>query len=41
VPTFYLKQIITSRLREMLEVSCLQNEVDLVNAAGLSSVDPS
>ena len=41
VPTFYLKQIITSRLREMAGVSRLRNEVDVVNAAGLSSVDRS
>ena len=38
VPTFYLKQVITSRLRELAGVSRLQNEVDVVNAAGLSNV---
>jgi hypothetical protein len=38
VPTYYLKQIITSRLREMREVSCLQNDVDVVSADGLSSL---
>ena len=40
VPTYYLKQIITARLREMQEVSCLRNEVDVVNAEGLSTVRP-
>ncbi len=38
VPTFYLKQIITSQLRDLAEASRLRNEVDVVNAAGLSSV---
>ena len=38
VPTYFLKQIVTSRLRDMTGVSCLQNEVDVVNAKGLSSV---
>ena len=40
VPTFYLKQIITSRLRDLAGASRLRNEVDVVNAAGLSSVHP-
>ena len=40
VPTFYLKQIITSRLRDLAGVCRLWNEVDVVNAARLSSVDP-
>lgn len=37
VPNFYLKQIVTSRLRDMQEISCLRNEVEVVSADGLSS----
>ena len=40
VPTFYLKQIITSRLQDLAGASRLRNEVDVVNVAGLSSVHP-
>lgn len=44
VPTFYLKQIIQTRLRDLEGVTQVDNQVDVVSATGLSSepqIDPS
>jgi hypothetical protein len=40
LPTFYLKQILQTRLRELEGVEQIDNQVQVVNAAGLSSVHP-
>ena len=38
VPTFYLKQILQSRLIDIAGVSGIDNQVDVVSSTGLSSV---
>jgi hypothetical protein len=38
LPTFYLMQVLQSRLGMLEHVQEIRNEVDVVNAAGLSSV---
>jgi hypothetical protein len=38
VPTFYLKQLLQTVLREMENVSRIENHVDVVASDGLSSV---
>lgn len=38
VPTFYLKQILQSMLRDVAHVERIANNVDVVSATGLSSV---
>ena len=37
VPTFYLKQIVQTRLRDLDGVKQIDNQVDVVSATGLSS----
>ena len=38
LPTFYLKQILQTRLRGLEGVSQIRNHVDVVSSSGLSSV---
>jgi hypothetical protein len=38
VPTFYLKQVLQARLQDLQGVAEIHDEVDVVNASGLSSV---
>ena len=40
LPTFYLKQMLQTRLRELEGVEDIDNQVEVVNATGLSSVHP-
>jgi osmotically-inducible protein OsmY len=40
VPSFYLKQLIQERLRDVRGVERIDNQVNVVNAYGLSSVRP-
>jgi hypothetical protein len=40
LPTFYLKQVLQTRLCGLDEVECIDNQVDVVSASGLSSVRP-
>jgi hypothetical protein len=40
VPTFYLKQVVQTLLRNIDGVTCVDNQVDVVSATGLSSVRP-
>jgi hypothetical protein len=38
LPTFYLKQVLQSILKDLLGVRRVDNRVDVVSAAGLSSI---
>lgn len=38
VPTFYLKQVLQTRLKDIAGVDRLVNDVDVINSGGLSSV---
>ena len=38
LPTFYLKQILQTRLKDLEGVSQIHNHVDVVSSSGLSSV---
>ena len=40
VPTFYLKQMLQTRLRNLPGVDEIDNQVDVVSSVGLSSVRP-
>ena len=40
VPTFYLKQVLQTLLRDLTHVDRLRNEVDVVSSNGLSTVRP-
>jgi hypothetical protein len=40
VPSFYLKQVLQSILKDVPGVARIDNRVDVVSAAGLSSVRP-
>jgi len=40
VPTYYLKQVLQTRLLDLEGVDQIHNHVDVVNASGLSSVRP-
>lgn len=37
VPSFYLKQVLQELLRNIEQIDCLANEVDVVSSTGLSS----
>jgi hypothetical protein len=39
VPTFYLKQVLQSALKEIEGVRMIENQVHVTSAAGLSDVD--
>jgi hypothetical protein len=38
VPTFYLKQLLQAALKDIEEVAWIDNQVDVVSSAGVSSV---
>lgn len=40
VPTFYMKQILQTRLRDIDGVARIDNQVDVVSSNGLSSIRP-
>ncbi len=40
VPTFYLKQIIQTRLKELPGVDQIDNQIAVISSTGLSSVRP-
>lgn len=40
VPSFYLKQVLQATLMELAGIERLDNQVDVVSSAGLSSVRP-
>ena len=40
VPTFYMKQVLQTRLRDIDGVDRIDNQVDVINSSGLSSTRP-
>lgn len=40
LPTFYLKQVLQTWLRDLESVEHIDNQVDVISASGLSSVRP-
>jgi osmotically-inducible protein OsmY len=40
VPTFYLKQIVLTAVKDLDRVECIDDRMDVVSASGLSSVKP-